>query len=50
MKNKVFKNILLYFILIVGYVLIHVINIEEDLFPKEEGPSKSKIDFIYQQF
>lgn len=34
----------------VGYVLIYQLEIEDRVYPKKEERSKSKIDFIYQQF
>jgi hypothetical protein len=50
--NKIFKNTLIYFLLTSGYIFIYVIDIENYFFEKEkkEVESKSKINFIYQQF
>ena len=50
--NKIFKNTLIYFLLISGYIFIYVIDIENYIFEKEkkEVESKSKINLIYQQF
>lgn len=48
--KKLIRNTLIYFLLIAGYVFIYVIDIEGYFHEKEEKESKSKVDFIYQQF
>ena len=47
---RFFKNSWYYFVLIFGYVLLYVIDVENLIFPRKDGEVKSKIDFIYQQF
>jgi hypothetical protein len=50
--NKTIKNIIIYSLLITGYVFIYVIDIESYIYKnnKKEVESKSKVNFIYQQF
>ena len=50
--NKILKNILIYFLLIVGYIFIYMVDIENYIYQKdkEEVESTSKVNFIYQQF
>ena len=49
---KILKNSAIYFLLITGYLFIYVIDIEDYIYNKEnkEVESKSKVNFIYQQF
>ena len=47
--NKFLRNGLIYLVLIVGYLLLYVVDIEQILYP-EQKESKSKVDFVYQQF
>lgn len=49
--NKFIKNTVIYFLLILGYILIHFFEIENYIY-KQDGKqeSKSKVNFIYQQF
>lgn len=48
--KKFIRNTLIYFLLIVGYIFIYVIDIENFFYKKEDKESKSKVTFIYQQF
>jgi hypothetical protein len=50
--SKILKNSGIYFLLITGYLFIYVIDIEDFIYKKEhkEIESKSKVNFIYQQF
>lgn len=50
--NKILRNILIYTLLITGYIFIYIIDIENFIYEKEkkEVESKSKVNFIYQQF
>jgi len=48
--KKIIQNTLIYFLLIIGYVYLYVININTVLNPSQEEVVKSKIDFVYQQF
>lgn len=50
--NKFLRNTIIYFLLFVGYIFIYVIDIESYLYNKKETEieSKSKVNFIYQQF
>jgi hypothetical protein len=49
---KILKNTLIYFLLIIGYIFIYIIDIEKSIYSEEkkEIESKSKVNFIYQQF
>jgi hypothetical protein len=47
--NKILRNILIYFLLMLGYIFIYIIDIESYIYEKEVE-SKSKVNFIYQQF
>jgi hypothetical protein len=49
---KIIKNTVIYFLLITGYLFIYVIDIENYIYQKDkkEVESKSKVNFIYQQF
>jgi hypothetical protein len=49
-KTQFLKNILIYFLLILGYVYLYVVNIEILINPESELAPKSKVNFIYQQF
>jgi hypothetical protein len=44
------KKTLLYFVLLLGYILLYVIDIEEFIYPSEDTKVESKVDFVYQQF
>lgn len=44
------KKIALYFLLILGYILLYVVNIEEIIYPSDDTKVESKVDFVYQQF
>ena len=48
--SKFFRNTLIYFLLIIGYLFIYVIDIENYYYKKEDVESTSKVNFIYQQF
>lgn len=48
--NRFLKNLLIYVLLIVGYLFIYVIDIESHFYPKNEDAVESKVDFVYQQF
>ena len=48
--SKILRNTMLYFLLLVGYVFMYVIDIEGYFYEKPETESTSKIKFIYQQF
>lgn len=45
LKNHIFRNAIVYALLLLGYVFIYEIRIF-----KREGASESKVDFVYQQF
>ena len=36
--------------LVIGYFLIYVIDIESMMYPNQNIEIKSKVDFVYQQF
>ena len=50
--NKILKNTIIYFLLSTGFLLVYVIDIEGYIYEnKKKGEeSKSKVNFIYQQF
>jgi len=48
--HKIIKNTIIYFLLIIGYIFIYVIDIEKCFYKNKEIESKSKVNFIYQQF
>ena len=48
--KKIIKNTIIYFVLILGFVYLYVIDIDLILNPGKEQEVKSKIDFVYQQF
>jgi hypothetical protein len=50
MVKKMLYNTLLYFIILIGFFFLYVINIENIIYDNPKGESKSKINFIYQQF
>lgn len=49
-RSKIIRNALLYFALLVGYFLLYVMDIEKSCYEIDEKESKSKVDFVYQQF
>ena len=49
-RSKFFKNTVLYFVLILGYIYLYVIDIDTLIYPNEGNEVKSKVEFIYQQF
>jgi hypothetical protein len=51
MNKKLFlRHTLIYFLLILGFIYLYVVDVEVVLNPKQELPPQSKVDFIYQQF
>ena len=50
MKNRFFRNTLIYFLLILGFFYLYVVDIDAILHPNQDNTVKSKVDFIYQQF
>lgn len=49
-NSKIIRNTLLYFALLAGYLLLYVMDIEKSCYEIDEKESKSKVDFVYQQF
>jgi len=49
-KKKIAINFVIYFLLILGYVFLYVIDIEMLIHPDKEEVPQSKVEFIYQQF
>ncbi len=45
LKNRIFRNTIVYALLLLGYVFIYEMRIF-----KKDGASGSKVDFVYQQF
>ena len=50
MKNKIIKNTIIYFLLILGYTFLYVVDMEKLMNPGKEVESQSNVNFIYQQF
>lgn len=50
LKNRIIRNTLIYFLLMVGYLFVYLIGLEKQMYKVEEQESKSKVNFIYQQF
>jgi hypothetical protein len=50
MKVKIVKNTLVYFLLILGYIFLYLVDIETILDPEKDIVPQSKVNFIYQQF
>lgn len=50
MKTKIAKNTLIYFLVIFGLLCLYFVDIEILLNPEKEVETKSKVNFIYQQF
>ncbi len=48
--KKLIRNTLIYFLLIMGYIFIYIIDVESYFYKKQDVESKSKVNFIYQQF
>jgi hypothetical protein len=48
--SKFFRNTLIYFLLVIGYIAIYIIDIERVCYKNEDVESTSKVNFIYQQF
>lgn len=48
--KRFLKNLLIYTLLVTGYLFIYVVDIESYFFQKNEEEIKSKVDFVYQQF
>ncbi len=48
--KKLIKQTLIYYLLIMGYLYLYVIDIDQILHPSENKVVKSKVEFIYQQF
>ncbi len=49
-SHRIVRNTLIYFALLVGYLFLYVINIENECYDLDEKESTSKVDFVYQQF
>lgn len=49
-KSMLFKNIAIYFLLIMGYILLYEVPYEIILDPNLEMEVSSAVNFVYQQF
>ena len=49
-KSLIFRNTIIYSLLIIGYIFLYVVDADELLHPNKDNSVKSKIDFVYQQF
>lgn len=48
--KKWFLKFTLYVVILLGFVFLHILNIEELIYDQKDVQVKSKIDFVYQQF
>jgi hypothetical protein len=48
--KKITLNFVLYFILIVGFILLHIFDIEVIVFGEKYTKPSSKVNFVYEQF
>jgi len=48
--KKLTTNFVLYFILILGFLLLYVSNIEASIYGEKNTKPSSKVNFVYQQF
>ncbi|MFK8037868.1 MAG: hypothetical protein AB8B74_06230 [Crocinitomicaceae bacterium] len=49
-RIKIGRNSLLYLGLIVGFLYLYVLDIDQIMHPEKEIEVQSKINFVYQQF
>jgi len=49
-KISFLKQIIIYFIIIVGYLLVYYIPLDQLIWADKKVDPTSKINFIYQQF
>ena len=47
---KFLINTFIYSLLLVGYLLLYVVDVNVLLYPKQDIKPQSKVEFIYQQF
>lgn len=47
---KIIRNTIIYLLLLIGYLYLYVIDIEEMINPDTVKQVKSKVEFIYSQF
>jgi hypothetical protein len=50
MYSKFIKTTLIYTLLILGYIFLYFLDAESWFYEPKIEKSKSKIDFVYQQF
>ncbi len=50
MKNSFLRNLLIYLLLVLGYIFIYVLDVESMVYPHQQNKVKSKVNFVYQQF
>ncbi|MDG1347122.1 MAG: hypothetical protein P8M61_01350 [Crocinitomicaceae bacterium] len=48
--KKWFYKFLVYTALILGYLFLYVLNVEEFIYDQKDIQVKSTVDFVYQQF
>ncbi|MEJ6492842.1 MAG: hypothetical protein QNL60_10335 [Flavobacteriales bacterium] len=48
--KKWFYKFLVYTTLIIGYLFLYVLNVEEFIYDQKDIQVKSTVDFVYQQF
>lgn len=48
--KSVLKKTFLYLVLLLGFLLLYVFNVEDMIYKRDDKRVKSKIDFVYQQF
>lgn len=49
-KNQFLKNLVIYFLLAIGFIYLYIVDLDFILHPEKPQDLKSKVEFIYQQF
>lgn len=49
-RKRIIRNTFIYIFLIVGYLYLYLLDIEEMINPEIVKQVKSKVEFIYSQF
>jgi len=48
--KQISKNVLIYSLLIIGFMYLYLVDIDVLLHPQDEIQPRAKVNFIYQQF
>jgi hypothetical protein len=49
-KINILRNCIIYFLLIIGYIYLYVVDIDILINPEKEQEVKSTVEFVYSQF